>query len=152
MKGTAVGWLTHPATEVLSLIRYGIDVAAATAAGVAAGLEEVSDATGRASEQLLTGHPAAEAGEAAAAEPGSDLLCIKDAELVAELVVSSKPDACPVCRLFMHPATGLLTLACPRRSQPWLRTQLSRRKGKERDHKAAGPQSWVPQCRQTARR
>ncbi len=143
--GTAAAWLTNPAAEVLSLIRYGIDVAAATAAGVAAGLVEFSAATSRASEQLPTGHPAAEAGEAAAGEPGTDLSRIKEAELVAEFLASSKPDACQVCNLFMHPATRLLTLTCPRRSQPWLRIQLFRRKGKERDHKAAGLETWVPQ-------
>ncbi len=85
--GTAVGWLTNPTAEVLSLIRYGIDVAAAMAAGVAAGLVELSAATGRASEQLLTGHPAAEAGEAAAAEPGTDLSRIKEAELVSSRAI-----------------------------------------------------------------
>ncbi len=42
-------------------------------------MEEFSDATSRASEQLLTGHPAAEAGEAAAAEPESDPSRIKEA-------------------------------------------------------------------------
>jgi len=56
-----------------------------------AGLAEVSAATGRASEQLLTGQPAAEAGEAAAAEPGRDLSRIRERELAAELLVSSGP-------------------------------------------------------------
>ncbi len=45
----------------------------------------------------------------------------------------------------MHPATRLLTVACPQRSQTMLRIQLFRRKGKERDHKAAGLETWVPQ-------
>ncbi len=57
--GTAAAWLTDPAAECLALVRYGFDLAAAMAAGVAAGLVEVSAATGRASEQLLTGQPAA---------------------------------------------------------------------------------------------